>query len=101
MQSRRDFLQKLTGSALVLSAAPGTLVAGCANSPSAHNDQILRVAILGLGSYGTRVADAMQTCQKAKLVGAISGTPAKLPAWQSKYNIPARNCYNYRTMDQI
>ena len=101
MQSRRDFLQKLTGSALVLSAAPGTLIAGCNNSPSAYNGQVLRVAILGLGSYGTRVADAMQSCQKAKLVGAISGTPSKLPVWQSKYNIPARNCYNYQTLERI
>jgi predicted dehydrogenase len=101
MQSRRDFLQKLTGSALVLSAAPGTLVAGCANAGTTYDGQVLRVAILGLGSYGTRVADAMQTCKKARLVGAISGTPSKLPVWQSKYNIPARNCYNYQTLEQI
>lgn len=62
---------------------------------------MLRVAILGLGDYATRVANAMRTCQKAKLVGAISGTPAKLPVWQSRYNIPPRNCYNYQTLDQI
>lgn len=100
MQSRRRFLQKLTGSAFVLSAAPGTLIAGCTNSPSTENG-VLRVAILGLGDYATRVANAMRACQKAKLVGAISGTPSKLPVWQSKYNIPSRNCYNYQTMDQI
>src|SRR5580704_4795751 len=99
MPTRRNFIQKLTGSALVLSAAPGTLIAGCANSPSAGNG-ILRVAILGLGDYATRVANAMQSCKKAKLVGAISGTPSKLPVWQGKYNIPSRNCYNYQTMDQ-
>jgi len=101
MHSRREFLQKLTGSAFVLSAAPGALIAGCANTGSTYNGQVLRVAILGLGSYGTRVADAMQTCQKAKLVGAISGTPSKLPVWQTKYNIPARNCYNYQSLGQI
>jgi predicted dehydrogenase len=101
MPSRRDFLQKLTGSALVLSAAPGTLVAGCANAGSTFDGQVLRVAILGLGDYATRVANAMQACQKAKLVGAISGTPSKLPRWQSKYNIPARNCYNYQTLEHI
>ena len=102
MSSRRQFLQKLTGSALVLSAAPGALVAGCVNSPSPERaGEILRVAILGLGDYATRVANAMQSCKKAKLVGAISGTPSKLPVWQSKYNIPAKNCYNYQTLDQI
>ena len=62
---------------------------------------VLRVAIMGLGSYGTRVAEAMQTCKRAKLVGAISGTPSKLKDWQGKYNIPAKNCYNYENFDQI
>ena len=115
MSSRRNFLQKLTGSALVLSTAPGTLIAGCVNSPNvARSDeqgksdelakfdgQVLQVAILGLGDYATRVANAMQSCQKAKLVGAISGTPSKLPVWQGKYNIPAKNCYNYQTLGQL
>ncbi len=43
----------------------------------------------------------MQACKKAKLVGAISGTPSKLTAWQSKYSIPAKNCYNYENFDQV
>jgi predicted dehydrogenase len=47
------------------------------------------------------VAEAMQTCKKAKLVGAISGTPSKIKAWQSKYNIPEKNCYNYENYDSI
>jgi predicted dehydrogenase len=34
-------------------------------------------------------------------VGVISGTPAKITAWQSKYNIPAKNCYNYENYDEI
>ena len=62
---------------------------------------VLRVAIMGLGSYGTRVAEAMQSCQKAKLVGVISGTPSKITDWQSKYNIPAKNCYNYENFDKL
>jgi hypothetical protein len=33
---------------------------------------------MGLGSYGTRVADAMKASQKTKLVGAISGTRPKI-----------------------
>lgn len=63
--------------------------------------QELRVAIMGLGGYGTRVAEAMQSSKRAKLVGVISGTPSKVKNWQSKYNIPEKNCYNYENFDRI
>jgi predicted dehydrogenase len=98
MQSRRDFLQKLAGSAIAVSFMPGIVSAGCAAAP---DGPVLRVAIMGLGSYGTRVAEAMQACKRAKLVGVISGTPAKIKAWQAKYGIPEKNCYNYENFDQI
>ncbi|QMU29874.1 Gfo/Idh/MocA family protein [Adhaeribacter radiodurans] len=102
MNTRRDFLQKLTLSAAVIPFLPGyspSSLTDFSNHP--YQGRVLRVAILGLGSYGTRVADAMQSCKRAKLVGAISGTPAKLKEWQSKYNIPEKNCYNYDNFDQI
>src|SRR5258705_7694040 len=102
MNSRRDFLQKLAASAAAFpslsyltAAAPA---AGC-NAP--YDGPMLRVAIMGLGSYGTRVAEAMQSCKKAKLVGVISGTPSKVKTWQAKYNIPEKNCYNYDNFDRI
>ena len=102
MNSRRKFLQKLTASAIALPFLP---VYGKETIDDFYNHlydgPVLRVAILGLGSYGTRVADAMQTCVKAKLVGAISGTPSKLKDWQTKYNIPEKNCYNYENFDAI
>ncbi|HVY74639.1 MAG TPA: Gfo/Idh/MocA family oxidoreductase [Puia sp.] len=102
MNSRRDFLQKMTFSALGFTLLPGLSTAGLsACQEPAKDGRVLRVAILGLGSYGTRVAEAMRSCTKAKLVGAISGTPAKLKAWQSKYGIPEKNCYNYENFDQI
>src|SRR5690349_8495243 len=99
MHSRRDFLQKLTGSAVALSFLPHHLHAEPA--PNTYDGPMLRVAIMGLGSYGTRVAEAMQSCKKAKLVGVISGTPSKIKAWQAKYSIPEKNCYSYETYDQI
>ena len=71
------------------------------NTQSNNDDKILRVAIMGLGSYGTRVAEAMQSCTRAKLVGVISGTPSKITDWQKKYNIPEKNCYNYENFDNI
>ena len=69
MNSRRNFLQKLTGSlvALPLLSKQGYLerFKDLTNKP--YDGPLLRVAIMGLGSYGTRVADAMKDCTKAKL----------------------------------
>lgn len=56
---------------------------------------------MGLGSYGTRVAEAMLSCKRAKLTGVISGTPSKIKTWQAKYGIAEKNCYNYENFDQI
>ena len=101
-KSRRDFLQKITASAFALPLLPspyGEQMKEYDHIP--HQGPTLRVAIMGLGSYGTRVAEAMQTCKRAKLTGVISGTPSKIKDWQSKYNIPAKNCYNYDNFDNI
>lgn len=98
MSSRRDFLQKITASAVAFSFLPNDT-----NNiyRQLYQGPVLRVAILGLGSYGNRVAEAMRSCTKAKLVGAISGTPSKLKDWQSRYNISEKNCYSYENFDQI
>ena len=98
MQSRRYFLQKF--SALTV-ALPLLNQYALACTTSIYDGPVLRVAIMGLGSYGTRVAEAMKDCKKAKLVGVISGTPAKIKDWQSKYQIPEKNCYNYDNFDAI
>jgi predicted dehydrogenase len=101
MSSRRDFLQKISLSATVLPFLSLKSKAALKEDDEPYDGPVLRVAILGLGSYGTRVADAMQNCKKAKLVGAVSGTPSKITAWQNKYGIPEKNCYNYETYDAI
>ncbi len=101
MNSRRNFLQKITAASIALPFLKEATAAQQAAKPIPYDGPILRVAILGLGSYGTRVAEAMQTCKAAKLVGAISGTPEKLTDWQKKYDIPAKNCYNYENFDNI
>ncbi len=97
MKTRRKFIQEISLTAASLPLL-NILNAACMNTT---NDKILRVAIMGLGSYGSRVAEAMQSCKNAKLVGVISGTPSKITAWQSRYNIPAKNCYNYENFDDI
>ena len=66
-----------------------------------YDGPVLRVAIMGLGGYGTRVAEAMKDCKMAKLTGVISGTPSKIKDWQAKYSIPEKNCYNYENFDAI
>lgn len=102
MKSRRDFLQKITASAVVFSFLPKTGSASIKDiTDQPYQGPVLRVAIMGLGSYGTRVAEAMQGCNKAKLVGVISGTPSKIKEWQTKYNIPEKNCYNYENFDRL
>lgn len=99
MQSRRDFFEKLVVPFLALPLL--TSKKAPLQKLAFYEGPVLRVAIMGLGSYGTRVAEAMQACTKAKLVGVISGTPSKITDWQQKYNIPPENCYNYENFDEI
>src|ERR1700749_1688136 len=102
MNSRRDFLQKLGISALALHLTSVTAFGESYKTDEEHYEgKVLRVALLGLGSYAERVADAMKGCTRAKLVGVISGTPSKIKTWQSKYGIPEKNCYNYENFDAI
>lgn len=102
MNSRRDFLQKLATTALALPVF-GESIAHPSNRifKSSFQGAPLRVAIMGLGSYGTRVAEAMKACTAAKLTGLISGTPSKAKDWQAKYGIADKNCYNYDNFDKI
>ena len=101
MNSRRDFLQKITAASLVFPFFQQAAAAHKSLHKKVYDGPVLRVAIMGLGSYGTRVAEAMQDCKMAKLVGVISGTPSKITAWQARYHIPAGNCYNYANFDAI
>jgi predicted dehydrogenase len=102
MTSRRQFLQKITlSSAAVPFLRWNEAETELPKAKHAHDDKTLRVAIMGLGSYGNRVAEAMQSCKRAKITGVISGTPSKIKDWQGKYNIPDKNCYNYENFDQV
>ncbi len=97
MSTRRDFIKKMTAASVVL---PFFNDLPTLKTQSTEARQ-LRVAFCGLGSYANRVAEAMQMCTNAKIVGAISGTPAKLENWQKKYGIPKENCYSYETFDDL
>ncbi len=103
MDTRRKFIKKISAPLAVLPLMSGSSLLDFEKEEQhgSHDGPVLRVAIMGLGSYGSRVAEAMLACTKAKLVGVISGTPAKITAWQKQYNIPAKNCYNYENFDGI
>ncbi len=101
IHSRRGFLQKITAATIAYPILTQAAAARTPTSKKPYDGPLLRVAIMGLGSYGTRVAEAMQECTRAKLVGVISGTPSKIKDWQTRYNIPEKNCYNYENFDNI
>jgi predicted dehydrogenase len=95
MTTRRSFLQ-------TLSAPVWALPFVSSIAASEHQDgKVLRVALIGLGSYASRVAEAMKDSKRAVVAGLVSGTPSKLVSWRAKYNVPESNCYNYETVDQI
>ncbi|MCW5942360.1 MAG: Gfo/Idh/MocA family oxidoreductase [Fimbriimonadaceae bacterium] len=59
-------------------------------------------AILGIGSYAqNQILPSFAACRNAKLVGLISGTPAKLESFGEKYDIPKGKRYSYRQMEAI
>jgi predicted dehydrogenase len=100
MATRRKFLESI---AITTAGLPflSLTSSNCSATEEPYDGPVLRVAIMGLGSYGNRVAEAMQGCKKAKITGVVSGTPSKIRNWQSKYNIPEANCYNYENFDRI
>lgn len=99
MNSRRDFLQKIS---LGIGATALTGLPEVASAlPSFRADKQLRVAIMGLGGYANIVARGMKECKTAKLVGIVTGTPSKIPEWKQKYGIEDKNVYNYENFHTI
>lgn len=95
MNSRRTFIKK---SGLFLAA---TTLPSCRYF-FGRQDRKLGVALVGLGYYSTDLlAPALQETQNCELKGIVTGSPEKIPRWQSKYNIPDGNVYNYENMDDI
>jgi predicted dehydrogenase len=95
MTSRRGFLQTLSAP---LVAMPLLSRAGW-DTPS--ESPVLKVALLGLGGYANRVAEAMKGCSRARVTGLVSGTPQKLKDWSARLQVPEKNCYSYDQYDAI
>ena len=66
----------------------------------AYDGPVLRVALMGLGGYANRVAEAMKDCKKATLTGIISGTPAKIKDWQQRYGIAENALFTNSTRNE-
>lgn len=62
----------------------------------------LGFALVGLGNLSNgQLAAALQRTQYCRLAAIVTGTPSKIPIWQSRYNIPDKNVYNYDTMEHM
>jgi predicted dehydrogenase len=96
--SRRKFIRNVSLGlgAAALSPALSSFVR------SVSLEKKLGVALVGLGSYATyELAPAFQFTKNCYLAGIVTGTPAKAKTWSEKYNIPAKNIYNYQNFDAI
>jgi predicted dehydrogenase len=97
--SRREFMRTLS-----LGAGATLLGTSALASPLAWlaPDRKLGVALVGLGNYSTgQLAPALQQTKHCQLAGVVTGSPAKAAQWQKQYNLPAKNCYDYKTFDRI
>ncbi len=107
--SRRRFLRNLGLAGLSVPLISSGI--NCANEKKTNPQTMINgnkkagklgIALLGLGGYaGGQLAPALQSTEHCYLAGIVTGTPSKIPAWQSKYSIPGNNVYNYETFDKI
>ncbi len=59
MKSRRDFIQQISATAFAVPFLSSVKAGTHFNYEQSYEGPVLRVASMGLGSYGTRVAEAM------------------------------------------
>ncbi|HEY8995672.1 MAG TPA: Gfo/Idh/MocA family oxidoreductase [Lacunisphaera sp.] len=96
--SRRRFLGQLAIGAAGLTVGARSW----ASTVVAKKKDKLGVALVGLGYYSTDLlAPALQLTEHCHLAGVVSGTPAKLKAWQEKYRLPDAALYDYKNFDTI
>lgn len=101
--SRRQFIYQLglAGAGMHLLNSFG--MPGDLNDHRSHRKEgRLGVALVGLGGYATgQLAPALQQTEHCYLAGIVTGSPAKIPVWKEKYNIPDRNIYSYDNYEDL
>jgi predicted dehydrogenase len=96
MTDRREFLKR----AALAGAMP--MLASRVESTGPGQPRKLGVALVGLGSLSTnQIAPALQKTRHCRLAGIVTGTPAKAARWKTRYGIPDRSIYDYRTMSRM
>ena len=98
MTTRRRFLAQLAAGAAGMTM--GSRLWAAPLVPKKKDK--LGVALVGLGYYSTDLlAPALQLTEHCHLAGVVSGTPAKLKAWQEKHRLPDAALYDYANFDSI
>jgi predicted dehydrogenase len=92
--SRRDFLRTLSLGVGATLLAPSVF--------ALPPERKLGVALVGLGKYSTgQLAPALQQTKLCRLVGIVTGSPAKAAKWKEQYQLADKDIYNYKTFDRI
>ncbi|GAB3033889.1 Gfo/Idh/MocA family protein [Spirosoma pulveris] len=113
--SRRHFMQQMGAASIILPGLSVVGLQGCggkndkstAESASSTtttegSTRKLGIALVGLGQYSEgQLAPALEKTTNCRLAGIVTGTPDKAEKWKSKYNIPDKNVYDYKTFDKI
>jgi len=102
--TRRRFLADCArGGALALGSVAGV---GCA--PSVEEAEVgdrprpLGVALVGLGYYASELlAPALEVTERCRLVGVVTGSPAKAERWRRRWRLAESCLYNYETMHRL
>lgn len=98
--SRRTFI-KNAGLCIGVGAAAISLPSFFKLRGVAPSNKKLNIALCGLGRYAGYLASGIEESTHCRLAGIITGTPAKASEWKARYNIPAKNIYNYENFDAI
>lgn len=95
--SRRNFLKTASAASLL------TTVAGPVSLNNIfRSKEKLGIALVGMGYYsGDELAPALQQTEHCYMAGFVTGTPEKEKIYGEKYNIPAKNIYNYENFDSV
>ncbi len=91
--NRRTFVQNSSLALGALSLRSPTVYA--------YSEKKLGVCLVGLGSYSERLARALEVTDHCYLAGIVTGSPAKVPIWQRKYDIPDVNVYDYSNLHLV
>ena len=102
--SRRDFLRMTAIAAAGVPLARPFIpsIAHRATPTTSLQERKLGFALVGLGSLSTnQIAPALQKTKHCRLVGIVTGTPAKAQKWKAQYGIPDKSIYNYETLERM